>query len=140
MADSFSTSYLRRSLMSSCAGVEASCWGLSTGRIVCCDHQLLPTRSHHLVFAGMDLIPILLVIAWIQVVVNFSASEGPAQEVVTAIKEAGGDAIAVGADISKQEDINRHVLLLPALVLLIRARHWQSPSPSAPTSPIRSAS
>jgi hypothetical protein len=41
------------------------------------------------------------------VVVNFSSSEGPAQEVVTAIKEAGGDAIAVGADISKQEDIDR---------------------------------
>jgi hypothetical protein len=42
-----------------------------------------------------------------QVVVNFSSSEGPAQEVVAAIKEAGGDAIAVGADISKQEDIDR---------------------------------
>jgi NAD(P)-dependent dehydrogenase (short-subunit alcohol dehydrogenase family) len=40
-------------------------------------------------------------------VVNYSASEGPAQEVVAAIKEAGGDAIAVGADISKQEDIDR---------------------------------
>lgn len=45
-----------------------------------------------------------------QVVVNFSASEGPAQEVVAAIKEAGGDAIAVGADISKKEDIDRCVL------------------------------
>lgn len=42
-----------------------------------------------------------------QVVVNFSSSEGPAQEVVAAIKESGGDAIAVGADISKQEDIDR---------------------------------
>jgi len=41
------------------------------------------------------------------VVVNFSASEGPAQEVVAAIKESGGDAIAVGADISKKEDIDR---------------------------------
>jgi 3-oxoacyl-[acyl-carrier protein] reductase len=42
-----------------------------------------------------------------KVVVNFSASEGPAQEVVAAIKESGGDAIAVGADISKKEDIDR---------------------------------
>lgn len=42
-----------------------------------------------------------------QVVVNFAASEGPAQEVVAAIKESGGDAIAVGADISKKDDIDR---------------------------------
>lgn len=42
-----------------------------------------------------------------QVVVNFASSEGPAQEVVKQIKEMGGDAIAVGADISKREDIER---------------------------------
>mmetsp|Transcript_1864 Transcript_1864/g.5461 ORF Transcript_1864/g.5461 Transcript_1864/m.5461 type:complete len:330 (-) Transcript_1864:1334-2323(-) len=42
-----------------------------------------------------------------KVVVNFASSEGPAQEVVKQIKEMGGDAIAVGADISKREDIER---------------------------------
>lgn len=40
-------------------------------------------------------------------VVNFASSEGPAQDVVKQIKEMGGDAIAVGADISKREDIER---------------------------------
>lgn len=42
-----------------------------------------------------------------KVVVNFATSEGPAQEVVQQIKDLGGDAIAVGADISKKEDIDR---------------------------------
>ncbi len=35
-----------------------------------------------------------------QVVVNYSASEGPAQEVVAAIKEAGGDAVALQGDVA----------------------------------------
>lgn len=38
---------------------------------------------------------------------NYATSEGPAQEVVQQIKDLGGDAIAVGADISKKEDIDR---------------------------------
>ena len=53
-----------------------------------------------------------------QVVVNFSASEGPAQEVVAAIKESGGDAIAVGADISKKDDIDRCRGMHPSAVVL----------------------
>ena len=47
-----------------------------------------------------------------QVVVNFASSEGPAQEVVKQIKELGGDAIAVGADISKKEEIDRCSVML----------------------------
>ncbi len=43
-----------------------------------------------------------------QVVVNYAASAGPAQEVADAIKASGGDAIVVGADMSKKEDIDRH--------------------------------
>lgn len=42
-----------------------------------------------------------------QVVVNYAASAGPAQEVADAIKASGGDAIVVGADMSKKEDIDR---------------------------------
>ncbi len=38
---------------------------------------------------------------------NFASSEGAAQEVVKQIKELGGDAIAVEADISKKEEIDR---------------------------------
>ena len=40
-------------------------------------------------------------------VVNYAASAGPAQEVADAIKASGGDAIVVGADMSKKEDIDR---------------------------------
>ena len=39
------------------------------------------------------------------VVVNYAASEGPALEVVEAIKAAGGDAIAVKADMASVDDI-----------------------------------
>jgi 3-oxoacyl-[acyl-carrier protein] reductase len=41
------------------------------------------------------------------VVVNYASSAGPAEEVAQQIKEAGGDAITVGADISKPEDVDR---------------------------------
>jgi 3-oxoacyl-[acyl-carrier protein] reductase len=40
-----------------------------------------------------------------KVVVNYSKSEGPASEVVAAIKEAGGDALAVKADVSNPDEI-----------------------------------
>jgi NAD(P)-dependent dehydrogenase (short-subunit alcohol dehydrogenase family) len=40
-----------------------------------------------------------------QVVVNYVSSEGPAAEVVNMIKAAGGEAIAVKADVSKQEEV-----------------------------------
>ena len=43
-----------------------------------------------------------------QVVVNYAASAGAAEEVATSIKELGGDAIVVGADLSKREDIERY--------------------------------
>ena len=50
-----------------------------------------------------------------QVVVNYAASAGPAQAVADAIKASGGDAIVVGADMSKKEDIDRcHFLPRPA--------------------------
>ena len=40
-----------------------------------------------------------------KVVVNYSRSEGPASALVETIKKAGGEAIAVKADLSKIEDI-----------------------------------
>jgi len=42
-----------------------------------------------------------------RVVVNYSASAGKAEEVAAAIKASGGDAIVVGADLSKADDIQR---------------------------------
>ncbi len=40
-----------------------------------------------------------------KVVVNYSKSEGPAKEVVTAITKAGGEAIAIKADVSRPGEI-----------------------------------
>jgi 3-oxoacyl-[acyl-carrier protein] reductase len=40
-----------------------------------------------------------------KVVVNYSKSEGPAERVVTAITKAGGEAIAIKADVSKPDEI-----------------------------------
>jgi len=42
-----------------------------------------------------------------RVVVNYAASAGKAEEVAAEIKAAGGDALVVGADLSKAEDIQR---------------------------------
>lgn len=44
-----------------------------------------------------------------RVVVNYASSAGAAEEVASAIKASGGDAIIVGADLSKGEDIQRLV-------------------------------
>jgi len=41
------------------------------------------------------------------VVVNYRSSEEGALEVVSAIEKAGGKAVAVGADVSKEEDVRR---------------------------------
>ena len=43
----------------------------------------------------------------IQVVVNYASSSGAAEEVAHQIKQSGGDAITVQADLSKKEDIER---------------------------------
>ena len=43
----------------------------------------------------------------LQVVVNFAASAAPAEEVANQIKSSGGDAIVVGADISKPEGVEK---------------------------------
>lgn len=48
----------------------------------------------------------------IQVVVNFSSSSGPAEEVASAIQRSGGDAITLKADISKPEEVQRCVFSL----------------------------
>jgi NAD(P)-dependent dehydrogenase (short-subunit alcohol dehydrogenase family) len=40
-----------------------------------------------------------------KVVVNYMSSEGPAQEVVAAIEAGGGEAVALKADVSKQEEV-----------------------------------
>ena len=45
-----------------------------------------------------------------QVVVNYASSSAAAEEVANSIKESGGDAIVVGADLSKREDIERCVI------------------------------
>lgn len=42
-----------------------------------------------------------------RVVVNYASSSGKAEEVAAEIKEMGGDAVCVGADMSKKEDIDR---------------------------------
>lgn len=51
-------------------------------------------------------------ISWVgwQVVVNYASSSGAAEEVAAQIKELGGDAIIVGADLGKKEDIDRSAL------------------------------
>lgn len=43
----------------------------------------------------------------LQVAVNYAASSGAAEEVAAAIKAAGGDAMVVGANVAKREDIDR---------------------------------
>jgi len=42
-----------------------------------------------------------------KVVVNYASSSGAAEEVAEAIKKSGGDAMTIGADISKPEEIDR---------------------------------
>ncbi len=42
-----------------------------------------------------------------RVVVNYSASAGPAEEVAAAIKAAGGDAICVQANVGVEEDVDK---------------------------------
>lgn len=42
-----------------------------------------------------------------KVVVNYASSSGAAEEVAEEIKQAGGDAITVKADLGKQEDIQK---------------------------------
>lgn len=44
-----------------------------------------------------------------KVALNYYASEEQAQATVNAIKEAGGEAIAIGGDMTKQEDVDRLV-------------------------------
>jgi len=46
-------------------------------------------------------------LAGANVVVNFRSSEDGAREVVTAIEEAGGEAVAVRADVSLEEDVQQ---------------------------------
>ena len=46
-----------------------------------------------------------------QVVVNYSTSAAAAEEVANQIKERGGDAIVIGADMCKSEDMNRQASL-----------------------------
>mmetsp|Transcript_7032 Transcript_7032/g.8050 ORF Transcript_7032/g.8050 Transcript_7032/m.8050 type:complete len:335 (-) Transcript_7032:343-1347(-) len=41
-----------------------------------------------------------------KVVVNYASSQGPAEEVAASIKEGGGEALVVGGDMSKSEDID----------------------------------
>ena len=45
-----------------------------------------------------------------KVVLNYYASEEQAQATLNAIKEAGGEAIAIGGDMTKQEDVDRLVV------------------------------
>ena len=42
-----------------------------------------------------------------KVVVNYSSSQGPADELVSKIEEAGGEAIAVQADVSDAEQAQK---------------------------------
>ena len=45
--------------------------------------------------------------ALLQVVVNYSSSSGPAEEVAQIITQSGGEAITIGADISKPAEVDR---------------------------------
>lgn len=49
-------------------------------------------------------------------VVNYASSAGAAEEVAEQIKASGGDAIVVGADLAKGEDIDRCDLRIEPLV------------------------
>lgn len=42
-----------------------------------------------------------------RVAVNYASSSGAAEEVAAQIKEAGGDAIVVGANVGQREDIDK---------------------------------
>ena len=52
---------------------------------------------------------------------NYASSSGAAEEVAHQIKQSGGDAITVQADLSRKEDIERsaHKPSLPPLTLLL---------------------
>lgn len=43
----------------------------------------------------------------LQVIVNYASSSGPADEVAQVITESGGEAITIGADISKPAEVDR---------------------------------
>lgn len=43
----------------------------------------------------------------LQVVVNYSSSSGPAEEVAQIITDSGGQALTIGADISKPAEVDR---------------------------------
>ena len=42
-----------------------------------------------------------------QVVVNYNTSAAPAEEVADQIKASGGDALVIGADVSKPEGVDK---------------------------------
>jgi NAD(P)-dependent dehydrogenase (short-subunit alcohol dehydrogenase family) len=42
-----------------------------------------------------------------RVIVHFNSSAGPAEELVTQIREAGGEAVALGADLARVEEVER---------------------------------
>ena len=59
-----------------------------------------------------------------QVVVNYSSSAGPAEEVAHIIEESGGEAITIGADISKPAEVDRSAKQrLSALVTVVPQLH-----------------
>lgn len=64
--------------------------------------ELLASCSLHLRDFMMSLQYTML-----QVVVNYSSSSGPAEEVAQIITESGGEAITIGADISKPAEVDR---------------------------------
>ena len=43
----------------------------------------------------------------LQVIVNYASSSGPAEEVAQVITDSGGEAITIGADISKPAEVDR---------------------------------
>ena len=43
----------------------------------------------------------------LQVVVNYNTSAAPAEEVAEQIKSSGGDALVIGADVSKPEGVDK---------------------------------
>ena len=67
--------------------------------------SLLPRHTDFTRLVFQPMLPITCMVP--QVVVNYSSSSGPADEVAHIIEEAGGQAITIGADISKPAEVDR---------------------------------
>ena len=66
----------------------------------------------------------------VQVVVNYASSASAAEDVASQIKDRGGDAIVVGADLCKPEDLNRWASCLYNKILELHCLRLLPDTPS----------